>query len=380
MKLAAAAGRAPVRVLHLRDSPWIDGPGRTILETASHLDPARIEFHIGAFVAPRDDDHPLVDTARLRGLSVFEFEDLGGLGGPVVDEVVKVIDRLDINVLHSSEFRSRLIAQRCRLRRRVHLVTTAHGWIANSAKRKVVRFVDKVLLGGSKQVILVSHAIRRLVPLWWLPAARAPILHNALVTSAYGREILERPRRPIDPAGPITLLNVGRLSPEKGQDMLIRAVQRLSGRWPGLRLRIAGIGPLEQQLRELAQSLGIGDRVQFDGYVADMPNLYFESDLIVQSSFTEGLPNVILECAFLKVPLLATAVGGTDEVVRHAHSAWLIRPDIDELTAGIERFLKDPAQFVRMAGAGHADVLENFSFEVRTQRLTRIYENLAGVA
>ena len=380
MTLAERAGRAPVRVLHLRDSPWIDGPGRTILETASHIDPQRVEFHIGAFVAPRDGDHPLVDTARARGLSIFEFADTGGLGGPVVDEVVKLIDRLEINVLHSSEFRSRLIAQRCRLRRRVHLVTTAHGWIANSAKRKVVRFADKVLLGGSRQVILVSQAIRRLVPQWWLPAARTPVLHNALVTKAYGREILERPRRPIDPAGPITLLNVGRLSPEKGQEMLLRAVHRLADRWPGLRLRIAGIGPLEQRLRELAQSLGIGDRVQFDGYVADMPSLYYESDLVVQSSFTEGLPNVILESAFLKVPLLATTVGGTDEVVRHAHSAWLIRPDLDELTAGIQRFLENPAQFVRMAETGHAEVLANFSFDVRTERLTRIYEDLAGVA
>lgn len=380
MRAPGERTRAPVRVLHLRDSPWIDGPGRTILETGSHLDPERVEFHIGAFIAPRSDDHPLVEEARARGISVFEFPDTGGLGGALVDQIIKVIDDHGINVLHSSEFRSRLIALRCRLRRRVQLVTTAHGWIANSSRRKLVRFLDKVLLGASRHVVLVSHAMRRLVPAWWVPARRATVLHNALVLSQYGREILHRPRRPVDPGGEVTLLNVGRLSPEKGQDMLIRAVHRLSGRWPGLRLRIAGIGPLEASLRELARSLGIADRVDFAGYVADMPSLYYDCDLVVQSSFTEGLPNVILECAYLRVPLVATAVGGTDEVVRHGESAWLIRPDFDELTSALERFLTDPAQFVRMAERGHDHVLANFSFDARTRRLTRLYEDLLGVA
>jgi glycosyltransferase involved in cell wall biosynthesis len=369
-----------VRVLHLRDSPWVDGPGRTILETGSHLDPSRVEFHIGALVPHGKADHPLVDVARQRGLNVIEFRDPGGFGGPLIDEIVEVIDRHKINVLHSSEFRTRVVAQLCRLRRRVHLVTTAHGWIANNRSRKTVRFIDKVMLRFSDRVILVSHAVRRLVPMWWLSARRAHVLHNALVLSVYGREVLERPRRPVDTTGRVTILNVGRLSPEKGQDMLIRAVHRLLPQCPGLHLRIAGIGPLEAPLRALAESLNIADHVEFVGYVTDMPPLYRDCDIVVQSSFTEGLPNVILESAYLRVPLLATAVGGTDEVVRHGESAWLIRPDLEELVAGLQRFLAQPQEFVRMAERGHADVLANFSFDVRTERLTRIYESMLGVS
>jgi glycosyltransferase involved in cell wall biosynthesis len=371
-----ASTRPAIRVLHLRDSPWIDGPGRTILETGSHLDTGRVEFHIGALVPSGKGAHPLVDAARQRGLNVVEFRDPGGLGGPLVDDIIEVIDRHQINVLHTSELRSRVIANLCRMRRRVCLVTTAHGWIANSTRRKLMRFVDKCMLRLSERVIFVSGAARELVPRWWLPDRRVHILHNALVLSAYGRDVVERPRRPVDPKSQLTILNVGRLSAEKGQDMLLRALHALLPRWPGLHLRIAGIGPLEEPLRELARSLGIERHVQFVGFEADMPTLYFNSDLVVQSSYTEGLPNVILEAALLRVPIVATAVGGTAEVVRHQESAWLIRPQLDELIAGIERFLEHPADFVNMAQRAHERVMEQFCFDARTEQLTKIYESL----
>lgn len=371
-----SSGRAPIRVLHLRDSPWVDGPGRTILETACHVDKRRVEFHIGALVPSHLKEHPLVDAARERGVSVIQLQDPGGLGGEMIDRILSFIDEHQINVIHSSEFRTRLIAHRCRMKRPVRLVTTAHGWIANTSKRRFIRFLDKGMLRLSDAVVMVSRATRQKVPAWWVPESRTHTLHNALVLSRYGRDIVERPRRRVDPAGRVVLLNVGRLSPEKGQDMLIRAVHKLSGKWPGLLLRIAGVGPLESSLRELAVSLGIPDRVEFVGYVADMPPLYYDCDMVVQSSYTEGLPNVILEAAYLRVPILATAVGGTDEVVEHGRTAWLIRPDFDDLVAGLERFLNDPKSFERMAELAHVDAATNYSFDARTTRMTAIYERV----
>lgn len=365
-----------VRVLHLRDSPWVDGPGRTILETGAHLDPARVAYHIGALVGDASTSHAFVDSARQRGLDVLSFRDDSRWPQRVVDDVVGAIDRYRINVLHSSELRSRLIARLCRRRRRIALVTTAHGWIANSLGRRMARVVDKCLLRGFDRVILVSEAMRRLVPGWWLPDQRVEVLHNALVTNAYGSEVLGLPRRPIDPASGATLLNVGRFSPEKGQDLLLRAVHALRERWPAVRVRFAGAGPLEGRLRALAAELGLGKRVEFIGFVRDMPPVYHEADLLVQSSSTEGMPNVILEAAFLRVPIVATDVGGTSEVVRHRESAWLVEPTLQSLTEGIESFLRDPSMFVTMSERAHERILRDFTFDARTERLARLYESL----
>ncbi len=109
--METASDRKPIRVLHLRDSPWVDGPGRTILETGSHLDSSRVEYHIGVLVAKRDGEHPLVDAAKQRGISISAIDDYGKLDAAFFDSILALIDRLQIDILHTSEFRSALIAQ-----------------------------------------------------------------------------------------------------------------------------------------------------------------------------------------------------------------------------------------------------------------------------
>jgi glycosyltransferase involved in cell wall biosynthesis len=373
---AQGAAHAPWRVLHLRDSPWLDGPGRTILETAAHVDPARVDFHIGALVS-KEGSHPLLSAARQRGLQAIAIRDPGGGISGLVSQILSVVEQHDIQVLHASDFRTSLAALLCRRRRpSLKVVATAHGWIANTLRRRVFRFLDKFLLRQFDRVILVSHAMRRLVPRWWLPDSRVTVMHNALVLESYGQDARQRSRPPAGPDRDVVMLNIGRLSPEKGQAMLLEALARLLKRWPNLKLQFAGVGPLEAALRAQAEAAGIATRVEFLGYITDMPPLYSNCDLVVQSSFTEGLPNVILEAAFLRVPIVATDVGGTSEVVQHDHSAYIIRPSTDELVAGIDAFMSDPARFAAMSERAHDNIMAKFSFAARTSNLMRFYDDL----
>lgn len=366
----------PIRVLHLRDSPWVDGPGRTILETGRHIDPSRVQYHIGAFRSG-SDAHPLVEGARARGLNIHELEDSPGINEQLVRRVVGLLDELEIDVLHTSEFRSNILALICRRQRKVALVSTVHGWISNDLKGRIFRLSDKIALRFFDRVICVSGTTRKLLPRWWVSDELAQVLPNALVTGEYGADVVSAARPQRDVSRGAVLLNVGRLSPEKGQDLLLHAVAQLSATHPETRLLFAGIGPSEQSLRTLAKSLGIEQRVEFRGYIHDMPSLYREVDVVVQSSLTEGMPNVILEAAYLRVPIVATRVGGTAEVVEHATSGWLIDPgSVPELVGGIRRFLEHADDFVGMGVAAHERIRANFSFDVRTQRLMDIYEEL----
>lgn len=369
--------RKPICVLHLRDSPWVDGPGRTILETGVHIDPERVEFHIGALVPEVDAPHPLVNASRERKLHVHAIEDRGGLRNGIVDRIADLIRSIGADVVHTSEFRSNvigaLVARRCDV---LH-VATVHGWIANDARGRVFRFLDKVLLRTCDRTIFVSHAIRRLVPRWWISDERGPVLHNALVLETYGTEYLDAPRRRAGEDGRINLLKVGRLSPEKGHALLLEAFASVAREHAGLHLLLAGTGPLEGELRLHVARLGLQDRVEFLGFIHDMPSLYARTDLVVQSSYTEGLPNVILEAAYLGVPILATRVGGTDEVIGEGRGGELIAPgSASEIESGIRRFLADPEKYADMAARAREHIVSSFSFQARTERLMRIYEDL----
>ena len=281
-------------------------------------------------------------------------------------------------MLHTSEFRSNVLGLLCRRQRAIRLVSTVHGWINNDLRGKAYALADRILLRRFDRVVLVSHALRHRLPKWWVPDQRVRVLHNALMVESYGQEVLSVVRRAPDPQTDIRLLNVGRLSPEKGQDLLLRVVARLGSEYPGLKLAFAGVGPLEHKLRRLAERLAIANRVTFLGYVSDMPALYANTDLVVQSSFTEGLPNVMLEAAYLGVPVVATAVGGTAEVIEHGISGWLVRPrSVTAMEDGIRRFLKRPDEFIRMALVGRNRIEAEFSFEARTEAQMKLYEELA---
>jgi glycosyltransferase involved in cell wall biosynthesis len=370
----------PIRVLHLRDSPWVDGPARTILETAAHIDRHRVDYHVGVLVGDANGNHELATALRARGLPVHAITDRPGIDRAVIADMVRLMEDLEIDVLHSSEFRSNVLTLLATRGRRVKRVSTVHGWIANDGKGRAYRLIDKALLRSFDRVIFVSHKTRSLVPRLWVSDARARVLHNGLMLDSYGADVVNA-RRPVrDLSRGASLVNIGRLSPEKGQDLLLRAVAALADDHPELRLTFAGVGPSEPDLRALAAQLGIAARVEFIGYVSDMPPLYARTDLVVQSSLTEGLPNVILEAAYLRVPMVATAVGGTAEVVEHGSSAWLIPPgSVDALVDGIRRFLRAPADFAAMGERAHARIREHFSFEARTRKLEELYEALPGV-
>jgi glycosyltransferase involved in cell wall biosynthesis len=375
----SADASRPVRVLHLRDSPWVDGPGRTILESGSHFAPDRVDYHVGIFVGANPDAHPMIVAARERLIAVHAILDSGGFSWNIVDAIVDLLDRYDIHVLHTSDLRSNVYGLLARRRRRtLAIVCTAHGWIANTARRRFTRLVDKILLRFFDRVIFVSHATRALVPRWWLPERRSTVLHNALALDAYGSGKVYPPRSVPDPSRRVIMLNVGRLSPEKGQDLFLRAVSQLRDEFPGIHVRFAGIGPLEGELRALALALGLQERVEFLGYVSDMPSAYADADVVVQSSLTEGLPNVILEAAFLEVPVVATNVGGTSEVIEHGRGGWLIEPgSVQALVEGMRRYLKNPGSAVGMTGAARKQVIDAFSIISRTQKMTDIYAQLA---
>jgi glycosyltransferase involved in cell wall biosynthesis len=287
--------------------------------------------------------------------------------------IVDLLDRLQIDILHTSEFRSNVLGLLCRRRRPVRLVSTAHGWIGNDLRGRAYIFADRVLMRRFDRVILVSHAMRRRLPSWWVPDSRVRILHNALMVDSYGANFFPRSGGP-GTGAIMSLLSVGRLSPEKGQALLLRAVARLKGEYPGVRVMFAGTGPLEGELRRLSDALGLVGQVSFQGYVRDMPALYSAADLVVQSSLTEGLPNVMLETAFLGVPVVATSVGGTAEVIEHGVSGWLVEPgSVDALERGIRAFLEQPRRFAEMAKAGRRVIEERFNFDVRTEAQTGIY-------
>jgi len=217
------------------------------------------------------------------------------------------------------------------------------------AARKGIRLrtldlVRTVPLRFAKRIITPSDYLRRIVTEWRIPREKIAVIYNAVPSIA--SSTTEPPALP--PFDGKTLITVCRLVPWKGLDALIRLVAAM----PKTRLAVVGDGSLRAELEAQARSLGLQDRILFLGHVpqAKVPRFLRGADVFVLNSSYEGLPHVVLEAMTAQVPVVATHVGGTPEVVEHEVTGLLVSPnDEPALRAAVERLCMSRELAMRFA-------------------------------
>lgn len=139
-----------------------------------------------------------------------------------------------------------------------------------------------------------------------------------------------------------TLIAVGRLSYEKGFDLLIRAHAKALKKGIDHNLLIVGDGPHRRKLQDLVQRLEVTDSVFMPGYIGNPYPLIKKATALVLSSRFEGLPGVIIQALALGKPVVATACGGSVEILSEGRAGVLVPPeDVDALADGMSRILSD---------------------------------------
>jgi glycosyltransferase involved in cell wall biosynthesis len=177
--------------------------------------------------------------------------------------------------------------------------------------------------------------------------------------------------------GTPSLLCVGRLIPIKGHSVLLRAFAQALRSRSGLRLELAGAGPLEGELRGLAGGLGIAPAVTFSGRVSPIGPAYDRSSIVVVSSFGEGFGMVALEAMERGRPVIASRVGGLPEIVTEGQTGLLVPAgDEDALTAAILELATDPERCNELGRAGRARAVEQFAEERCIERTELVYRSL----
>jgi glycosyltransferase involved in cell wall biosynthesis len=170
---------------------------------------------------------------------------------------------------------------------------------------------------------------------------------------------------------------VGRLSPEKGFDLLVRALAGLRQRGVNTALLLVGEGEQKRPLEELAAGLGCREHLHLAGFHADIRPFYEAMDLFVLSSLREGLPNVVLEAMAMEVPVAATRIAGVPRVIEDGCNGLLINPgSVEELTGAIARLIREGDLRGRLATQGRRTVEERYSFARRMQKIAALYDEL----
>lgn len=356
------------------------GPEKTILNSPRFLERHGYRSKLAYMHPPGDPGLlSLQDRGRALNAEVLSVPDRGPFDLSVVSRLRTLCRDHQVAIWHGHDYKSNLLGLLIRPFWQMKLVTTLHGWTNLSGRMPLYAALDKFVLKYYQALICVSDDLKAECLRWRVAPDRCHIIYNAIDTEDYQRRlgILEAKRRLGAPEAGILLGTVGRLSPEKGYDLLIRAVHKLRSSGYPVTLWIAGDGDSRDSLRRLIQELGCQEYVRLIGHLADPKTFYEAMDVFVLSSIREGLPNVVLEAMAMETPVVATRVSGVPTLVTNGQSGLVVDPGSEEaLVAGLGKLVEDSSLRKDFRLAGRRRVESHFAFDNRMEKVVRIYDRI----
>ena len=207
------------------------------------------------------------------------------------------------------------------------------------------------------------------------PAEKIAVVHNAVELDRFGDPAPPGLRAELGAADAPLVLTAARLDDQKGLPVLLEAAARL----PGAIFALAGEGPEEENLRRLAERLGVADRVLFLGRREDVPSLLAACDVFALPSLYEGSSLALLEAMAAGRAVVSSAIPGTDELVEDGRSGLLVQPgDSEALAAALARVLDDSGLRGSLAAAGRERAEREFDSAPAARRVAAIYDEVLG--
>jgi glycosyltransferase involved in cell wall biosynthesis len=338
-------------------------------------------------------DGPVGDAMRRDGIAVESLDlprrtiaqgpAFGIFVARVVARLRRVIERHDVRLLHAHLHDPIIWATAAGLLHGTPVVGTYHGLgilpagrgaldPRNALRRALYRLAAK----RAARIIAVSSPVRDLLctTLGFSPATTV-LLTNGIDTAAFGSGDGARVRAELGLNGRRVVTCVGRLVPNKGQALLVDALGELQTTHPDVVLLLVGDGPDRDALAARAASHGAAARVVFTSRRQDVADVLAASNLFVLPSFAEGIPLALLEAMAAGLPVVATAVPGTMDVVSDPSLGLLVPShDAGALARGIARVFDRPDEAAAMALAGQAHVRRRFDLGSMVDATAALYE------
>ena len=360
---------APIRVAHIEMGSHLYGGAQQVLYLLEALSSSDVT---STLICPVGS--AIGKAARERGVAVEEVGYRGDLDCMVLPKIKRLLRQRSIDLVHVHSRRgadvwgglaARQVGLPCVISRRVdhheawwwagfkyalcdHVIAISEG-------------IRAVLLADGVSAEKVS-CVRSAVDFERFQAASAP----AKLKARFGL-----------PDESVVVGMAAQLIPRKGHDVLLEAVSALKDRWPHLRVLIMGKGPLGPSVVQQIQAMDLEAQVQCVGFLTDIENVLPHLDFVVHPARTEGLGVALLQAASAGVAVIASRAGGMPEAVLHERTGLLIPPgDAQELVAGMERLLVDPALAARYGAEGRRRMAAEFSIAAMAKGNLAVYRAL----
>ncbi len=370
-----------IRVLLAITRLELGGAQRVVLHTARGLD--RRVFDVALTWGPGDrlDD----EAAAIPDLERIPVPTLVRPVAPVSDlralfSLRAAVRSFQPQVVHTHSSKAGILGRFAARLEGVPVVHTVHGFGFTPLQAPPTHFLfraaEKTMARFTDHFVMVSETDRRRgIEIGLFPPEKATVIRAAIDLGRFNAVIdgdAVRDRLGV-PIGVPVVTQVGNFKPQKAPLDFVRVAAAVHEIHPDAWFVMVGDGPLREPAERLAREIGVAERIVFTGWWNDVPGLLAATTVSVLTSRHEGLPCSVVESLAAGVPVVATAVDGTVEVVRSGDNGFLAPAgDIAGLARSIGRLLEDPGLRERMAAAAR-EGLEDFDRDLMVKQQEDLY-------
>lgn len=291
-----------------------------------------------------------------------------------IQTAVSLIRELDIDLIHAHLPKAHALSGLAGALTRRPVVATMHGMSVTGLELGIYRMT------GSHLIVVCQHAYNHARGLG-IASRDLTLIYNgvdatrfspATDASAFRRTVGIPPEAPL-------IGFVGRLAPEKGPDLFVRAAHFAAQRHSEAHFVLVGTGPMEEELRELIDNFSLGERIHLAGMWEDPAAVYPALDVLAQTSRMEGTPLALLEGMACALPTVTIGVGGVIEIVE-VGTTGLVRGsgDWEGIGRDILELLKHPETAQRMGAAARQRVIDGFTVQSSAAKTANLFRRLTN--
>ena len=375
------------RVLHVITRLEPGGAQRNTLYTVEHLDRERFEPALAWGPGdPLDEAAAAIPELRREPVPELVRPLSPALDFRALRRLVGVVRRLEPQVVHTHSSKAGVLGRlAARIGRTPVVVHSIHGFgftpLQPGPLRVLYVVAERMMARWTDHFIAVSeNNLRAGVALGLFPPERASVIRSGIELGRFRRPAggREARHRLGVPEGAPLVVQVGNFKPQKAPLDFVRAAAEVVREVPEAWFVMVGDGELRPAAEELASDLDVAGRVVFPGWWDDIPGLLAASRVSVLTSRHEGLPRAAVESLAAGVPVVATAVDGTPEVVKDGRNGFLVEAgDVAGLARRVCRVLRDDDLHRRLAAAA-AEGLDEFDIDRMVRQQEELYRWLLG--
>jgi len=329
------------------------GTGNAVLTLASSLD--RKKFN-PIICSMRNADNGAEERARMQKIKVINLDMRSFFNVSVIFKLRKILIEEKIDILHNHGFRPETYGSiaghlaGCKrtlatiLHNPAEDIVLDYGFIVG----RIMNFIRLIFASLYEDcLIAISNDAKKGLIKLHFPTKKIRVIYSGINPDLLKQKGISMGlQKFLDNLGFNNNFIVGtvvKLNKRKGVSTLIDGAKRIIKDCPDIRFVIVGSGPEKEKLQNMVKSLGLDKHIAFLGYQKDLVSTLQSFDLMVLPSLTEGLPAILLEAMALKVPIIATSVGGTPEIIENGVNGFLVPPkNSQKLSEKIIEVYKNP--------------------------------------